>query len=225
MSQIWQNSFPENMFAPFRDINTPFWREIFYRMYQIWQNSFPENRFDPFRDINTPFWREIFYRMYQIWQNSFPENRFDPFRDINIPRLAQIILSDVPNSAKLISGKHVCPFSGHQHPPFGANYFVGCPKFGKTHFRKTGLPLFGTSTPRFGAQMCIFFARRFWNLNNLVAFHTIYHVGESVLKKFRKLPSARRIFPKVFRRSHFWTSILVHFLRNFLTLVQIESKK
>jgi hypothetical protein len=48
--------------------------------------------------------------------------------------------------------------------------------------------------------------------------------GTSVLKKFRKLPSARRIFPKVFRRSHFWTSILVHFLKIFSTLVQIESK-
>jgi hypothetical protein len=87
------------------------------------------------------------------------------------------------------------------------------------------LPLFGTSTPRFGAQMCIFFARRFLNIKMFVDFCSIYHVGESVLKKFRKLPSARRIFPKVFRRSHFWTSILVHFLKNFSTLVQIESKK
>ena len=37
-------------------------------------------------------------------------------------------------------------------------------------------------------------------------FESIYDVMQCVPKKFRKLPSARRIFPKVFRRSHFWTS-------------------
>ena len=52
----------------------------------------------------------------------------------------------------------------------------------------------------------------------------MYGAVTRVLKKFRKLPSARRIFPKVFRRSDFWTSILVHFLKIFSTLVQIESK-
>ena len=161
MSRIRQNSFLENMFAHFGDINAPFWREIFCRMSRIRQNSFLENMFAHFEDINAPFWREIFYRMSRIRQNSFQKNMFAHFGDINAP---------------------------------------------------------------FDAQMCVFFARRFWHFNIFVAFGTIYHVGESVLKKFRKLPSARRIFPKVFRRSHFWTSILVHFLRIFLTLVQIESK-
>ncbi len=62
------------------------------------------------------FYPKLFCRMSQIRQNSFPENMFAPFGDINAPVLAQIILSDVPNSAKLISGKHVCPFWGHQRP-------------------------------------------------------------------------------------------------------------
>jgi len=50
--------------------------------------------------------------------------------------------------------------------------------------------------------------------------HTIYGLSVNILKKFRKSPSAARFFPKVFRRSHFWTSILVHFLKNFSSLVQ-----
>jgi hypothetical protein len=44
-------------------------------------------------------------------------------------------------------------------------------------------------------------------------------------KKFRKLPSARRIFPKVFRRSHFWTYFSCPFLKNFSTFVQIRIEK
>jgi hypothetical protein len=43
-------------------------------------------------------------------------------------------------------------------------------------------------------------------------------------KKFRKLPSARRIFPKRFRGFDFWTYFLCPFLKIFSTLVQIESK-
>ena len=30
---------------------------------------------------------------------------------------------------------------------FYPKYFAGCPEFGKTHFRKTCLPLLGTSMP------------------------------------------------------------------------------
>jgi hypothetical protein len=44
-------------------------------------------------------------------------------------------------------------------------------------------------------------------------------------KKFRKTPSARRIFPKVFRRSHFWTYLSCPFLKTFSTLVQIRIEK
>jgi hypothetical protein len=44
-------------------------------------------------------------------------------------------------------------------------------------------------------------------------------------KKFRKLPSARRIFPKVFRGLDFWTYFSCPFLKIFSTLVQIRIEK
>jgi hypothetical protein len=98
----------------------------------------------------------------------------------------------VPKSAKPFSGKHVCPNSAHQIPDFGA----------------------------FWHPIVHFVARRFLPIFIFRCYESIYGVMTLVPKKFRKLPSARRIFPKVFRRSHFWTSILVHFLRNFSSLVQ-----
>ena len=41
-------------------------------------------------------------------------------------------------------------------------------------------------------------------------------------KKFRKLPSAARFFPKRFRGFDFWTYFLCPFLKNFSSLVQIR---
>ena len=52
-----------------------------------------------------------------------------------------------------------------------------------------------------------------------------YGVAANRPKKFRKLPSARRIFTKVFRRSHFWTYFSCPFLKIFSTLVQIRIEK
>ena len=72
----------------------------------------------------------------------------------------------------------------------------------------------------FWREILHFFAWRVLPMFYFYENESIYDMGKCVLKKFRKLPSARRIFPKVFRRSHFWTSILVHFLRNFSSLVQ-----
>ena len=74
--------------------------------------------------------------------------------------------------------------------------------------------------PPISLIMCILVARSFLLIFIFRFYESIYGLDASVPKKFRKLPSARRIFPKVFRRSHFWTSILVHFLRNFSSLVQ-----
>ena len=39
-------------------------------------------------------------------------------------------------------------------------------------------------------------------------YHTIYRVMHCVPKKFRKTPSNASNFPKGFRRSHFWTSMM-----------------
>ena len=55
--------------------------------------------------------------------------------------------------------------------------------------------------------------------------HCIYGPVRMRPKKFRKTPSARRIFPKVFRRSHFWTYLSCPFLKTFSTLVQIRIEK
>jgi hypothetical protein len=113
---------------------------------------------------------------------------------------------------------------------FGPLHFVGCPKNGKTFFRKTQMCVLGTSAQT-GAPNGAFLAPNgaFLAISPLGDFsspqrmnhtHTIYGLSVNSLKKFRKSPSAARFFPKVFRRSHFWTSILVHFLKNFSSLVQ-----
>jgi hypothetical protein len=49
-----------------------------------------------------------------------------------------------------------------------------------------------------------------WNLKytTYYFYHCIYGLLQYVPKKFRKTPSNASNFPKVFRRSHFWTSIL-----------------
>jgi hypothetical protein len=52
-----------------------------------------------------------------------------------------------------------------------------------------------------------------------------YGVATNRPKKFRKLPSARRIFPKVFRGLCFWTYFLCPILKNFSSLVQIRIEK
>jgi hypothetical protein len=82
---------------------------------------------------------------------------------------------------------------------------AGCPKFGKTHFSKTCLPILGTSMRPFWREIGYFFARSFLRIVAFIFFNSMYGVDKNGPKKFRKLPSARRIFPKVFRRSHFWT--------------------
>uniref|UniRef100_A0A6C0I4U3 Uncharacterized protein n=1 Tax=viral metagenome TaxID=1070528 RepID=A0A6C0I4U3_9ZZZZ len=93
--------------------------------------------------------------MSQKRENSFPENTFGRNRYCCTKISGfwvQNILSDVPNSAKLISRKHVWPKSALLHKDFrvlGPKYSVGCPKFGKTHFPKTRLAEIGTVAQRF----------------------------------------------------------------------------
>jgi hypothetical protein len=97
------------------------------------------------------FGSKPFRRMSRIRQNSFPENTFGRNRHC-CTKISwvwvQTISSDVPNSGKLISRKHVWPKSALLHKYFlglGPNHFVGCPEFGKTHFPKTRLAENGTS--------------------------------------------------------------------------------
>ncbi len=107
------------------------------------------------------------------------------------------------------------------------NYLVGCPKNGETHFWKTRLAEIGTVAqiiPRFGHKIVHFSAWSFWHIFNSIYNESIYHAVKCDPKKFRKLPSAVRFFPKVFRRSRFWTSIFVHFLKIFSSLVQSRIK-
>ena len=60
-----------------------------------------------------------------------------------------------------------------------------------------------------------FLASRFFTKFSFRIWETMYGVACMRPKKFRKLPSARRIFPKVFRRSHFWTSNSCPFSQEF----------
>jgi len=55
-------------------------------------------------------------------------------------------------------------------------------------------------------------------------FHSIYGLSIIDPKKFRKTPSARRIFPKVFRRSRFWTSMMSIF-QNFFDSCANSNRK
>jgi hypothetical protein len=71
-----------------------------------------------------------------------------------------------------------------------------------------------------GAFLAISPLGDFSSTRHINQIRIIYGVAHLVPKKFRKLPRAARFFPKVFRRSHFWTSILVHFLKIFSSLVQ-----
>jgi hypothetical protein len=54
--------------------------------------------------------------------------------------------------------------------------------------------------------------------------HSIYGLSNNDPKKFRKTPSARRIFPKVFRRSRFWTSMMSIF-QNFFDSCANSNRK
>lgn len=56
-----------------------------------------------------------------------------------------------------------------------------------------------------------------WNLKYTTHhfYHCIYGLSTNVPKKFRKTPSNARIFPKVFRRSRFWTSFMSIFWKFF----------
>ncbi len=54
--------------------------------------------------------------------------------------------------------------------------------------------------------------------------HSIYGLKIIDPKKFRKTPSARRIFPKVFRRSRFWTSMMSIF-QNFFDSCANSNRK
>ena len=99
------------------------------------------------------------------------------------------------------------------------------PDFGKSFFPKTRYPVFGTCLqngrrngskwPPNGPKMHAwshFCKHDFTNrdtINGLVFFAP---------KKFRKIPSARRICTKVFRRSHFWTFFLSIFSKFFRVL-------
>ena len=128
-----------------------------------------------------------------------------------------------PKFGETFSQKTPLPVLGTVAQRFRWKHSVWCPYFGKTHFPKTRLTEIGTVAQRFPAfcsNNVNFLAWRFWHFFIFIIFKSIYNVIKCVPKKFRKLPSARRIFPKVFRRSHFWTSILVHFLENFSSLVQ-----
>ena len=111
-------------------------------------------------------------------------------------------------------GSHLCQLKKRHR----GMYFVGCPKFGKTFSWKTRLTVLGTVAqifPAFWHANVHFLARSFWHIFIFIMFESIYDVMQCVPKKFRKLPSARRFFPKVFRRSHFWTSNSCPFPENF----------
>ena len=111
---------------------------------------------------------------------------------------------------------------------WGPKHFVGCPKNGETFSQKTRLAENGTSNGHFYPKMGTnvhFSARRFWINSYADIFKSIYHIEKCVLKKFRKLPSARRIFPKVFRRSHFWTSNSCPFSQKFFESCAKSNKK
>jgi hypothetical protein len=73
-------------------------------------------------------------------------------------------LSDVPNSAKPFSGKHVCPFWAHQCADFGGNLPSDVPNSAKPFPRKHVYPFWGhqcTDFGHFGAQLCIFLLEDF----------------------------------------------------------------
>ena len=84
---------------------------------------------------------------------------------------------------------------------------------------------FGHPTPHLRDIRPIFSLDEIVKNHKLQNHHCIYGPVRMRPKKFRKTPSARRIFPKVFRRSHFWTYFSCPFLKTFSTLVQIRIEK
>jgi hypothetical protein len=91
---------------------------------------------------------------------------------------------------------------------FHGNYFVAPPKNGKTFSRKTRLPVLGTVAQMFSGfwrQNVHFLAWSFWYFYFYDFYVSIYDVVHHGPKKFRKLPSNARFFPKRFRHVHFWT--------------------
>jgi hypothetical protein len=89
------------------------------------------------------------------------------------------------------------------------------PQNAKSFFPKTKMPQKGACMRRFAP---------FWHRPSQMGFIvgacllTIYALTKMPPKKFRKLPSARRICTKVFRRSHFWTFFLSIFSKFFRVL-------
>jgi hypothetical protein len=125
--------------------------------------------------------------MCQIRQTLFLENTFARNRHIKVPKSAQTFRR----------------MSRIRQNLFRENTFA--------QIRHIKMPISGILAPN-----CAF-----WLLEGFVPlfifrnYESIYGLDASVPKKFRKLPSARRIFPKVFRRSHFWTSNSCPFPGNF----------
>lgn len=163
-------------------------------------------------------------------QNLFPEKKKPRFWHCRTNDPRRKILQHPPKMAKPFPGKHVSPFWALSHADFmdfGRNYFVVPPKNGKTFSRKTRNPGLGTVAQIFSAfwrQIVHFLAWRFWYFYFYVFYVSIYDVVQCGPKKFRKLPSNARFFPKGFRHVHFRTYFLVHLLEIFLTLVQSKNK-
>jgi hypothetical protein len=140
----------------------------------------------------------------QIGKTFFRKTRLPKF-GTSKPRFRPQPSVGCAKIGKTFFGKTRLPKFGTSKPRFRPQPSVGCAQIGKTFFWKTRLPKFGTSKPRFRHPIMHFVARRFLPIFIFRGYESIYGVMTLVPKKFRKTPSARRIFPKVFRRSHFWT--------------------
>ena len=132
-----------------------------------------------------------------------------------------------PKNIKTFSWKTRFPILGTVACRFHGNYFVAPPKNGKTFSRKTRLPILGTVAQMFSGfwrQNVHFLAWSFWYFYFYIFYVSIYDVVHHGPKKFRKLPSNARFFPKRFRHVHFWTYFSCLIPEIFLTLVQSKNK-
>ena len=114
-----------------------------------------------------------------------------------------------PENGKTHSRKTRFPVWGTSTQRFlawGAKLFCWMSQIRQNSFPENTFRHFGHCCNAFWRQIAHFLSRRYLHFLLFTFFESIYDVIACVPKKFRKLPSARRIFPKVFRRSHFWTS-------------------